>query len=1206
LDGKESNSAESARSKACQALQQPASGTQQNVTDALSKCDDASKDATTASAELGTAVTGLQSALTGIPGYFATKVAGLSGGIQPLVTLQVMDPKTKTDAPIPPAPAIIQKLGPGLLALRQVLDEQHSFRAVWNSTKPSLTRLGTTIPPEKKDGACASPASVDDGFTCVQTSVDTVLLHLHGWVTTITKELQDGAKSLDGMISDVESDPATKSATAFGAVRAQTDTTAAVQPILDAWPPIVGYLVQGQPKGFELKTLRTDFENLKTEMNVLRGSISRMHDALAGDMSKFQTDQVSLYYFTDIPRLMGALNERTQTIGGVAEARAQASAQRTALTQAELDLADAQATVNRFQKQVLDLQEQQRQAQATLKNLNSQVSKLANRLKGAQNLKNSADTAQQKAQSDQSASPNDPTKTAALQAATARQTAAATKLSQTQSDYDAAKSDADKTQSQLDNTQNQSDSLPAKLEVAQRALNDAQTDVSRQRRNMLLAAQGESDAFAFARDNTPYLFAPADASSSDPVKRVLLYAFNDNKTIFMRGMPDDLAVVKHIIAEFDRPAPQARLTLWTFQLNTETGQKTNKKAAKALNDSMAILDEELGDSRALVNTTVTLLRDLINEQVQDYAADPTDANCSKCAPADLQKLRRLNFYDPAVLTQLRFDMTEDIDVKALRRLVPDPAGTTTLGEALLVLSLAQPEIKKRVRDDFEGQIVGRLEELPLSPKVDRTKWAATQSMGLLPLTWHALGIWEDGVIPPHNDLTASQLEICRALRTAYDYAVLHQIADQLQGRYTDLTAIALRMKDVTKQIADLEDNGEAKLSASDSKRLHDFQVKGDPSDAAQINVLIRRGINGLSRADIANYDQLDNERLVLKARQQTIFGKSITLIPELKPYGLDFSDLERMNFPGGTAGAAYSETADTYKRMLKVARLRVFESPGLNGASPRVAAADQMLKEMIIALEDDLARLFIQPMIKGLRNRLVSETRASVGVIERESMLATNRGVARIDPRASAQLQVGTEEDILSSVQQLAQLYTVVQSGGALAALGALQAQPREPQPEIIALTTGNKFEVTPIFDPSGQALRFKFDFVSTTNLQEPNGSTNPAFPRVERHTVNTEVQLSNLETREISRFESTARLGRPTQYWGGIPILKDIPYVRPWVPLVGWFVRKGGSNAVAQQSVIFGQTTMYPTIGALIDLLSDTSDMQPEQPEAIPKKKPG
>jgi hypothetical protein len=95
--------------------------------------------------------------------------------------------------------------------------------------------------------------------------------------------------------------------------------------------------------------------------------------------------------------------------------------------------------------------------------------------------------------------------------------------------------------------------------------------------------------------------------------------------------------------------------------------------------------------------------------------------------------------------------------------------------------------------------------------------------------------------------------------------------------------------------------------------------------------------------------------------------------------------------------------------------------------------------------------------------------------------------------------------------------------------------------------------------------------------------------PELERHTVNTEVQLSNLETREISRFESDSRLGLPTRYSGGVPVPKDIPYVRPWVPLIGWFVRKAGSDAVAQQSVIFGQTTIYPSIRSMVSLLEDS-----------------
>ena len=159
--------------------------------------------------------------------------------------------------------------------------------------------------------------------------------------------------------------------------------------------------------------------------------------------------------------------------------------------------------------------------------------------------------------------------------------------------------------------------------------------------------------------------------------------------------------------------------------------------------------------------------------------------------------------------------------------------------------------------------------------------------------------------------------------------------------------------------------------------------------------------------------------------------------------------------------------------------------------------------------------------------------------------------------------------------------------GAAFAVLGGLQKMPREKSPEIYGIGTGNKFQVTPIFDPSGQALRFKFDYVGSTRVTEPSGGVDPQLPRIKPHTVNTEVQLSNLETREISRFESTSKIGIPTHYWGGVPIFKDIPYFRPYVPLLGWFVRRAGQNAVAQQSVIFGQTTVYPSISDLAVLLS-------------------
>jgi hypothetical protein len=255
-------------------------------------------------------------------------------------------------------------------------------------------------------------------------------------------------------------------------------------------------------------------------------------------------------------------------------------------------------------------------------------------------------------------------------------------------------------------------------------------------------------------------------------------------------------------------------------------------------------------------------------------------------------------------------------------------------------------------------------------------------------------------------------------------------------------------------------------------------------------------------------------------------------------------------------------------------------------ASPaRVAAADGMLDVFIKAFEDDIEREFIQPMLHNLRERLRSQG-VGLGVIQRTSVLATNRLVARVDPRATAELAVGEETNLIQALQQISQLVVAGQSGNALGVLGAFQSQTnQERPPEIYGITSGNAFQVTPIFDPTGQALRFKFDFVDTTLVREPNGTVNPQLPRIQRHTVNTEVQLGNLEVREVSRFESDSKIGLPTRYQGGLPLLKDIPGLRP-IPVIGWFVRKGGKNAISQQSLIFAQTTMSPTIGDILDLL--------------------
>jgi hypothetical protein len=1140
------------RDTKCSAL--PLDSTQQDVLDAQKACSQAKSDAAAQSKALSDQLASLKAALQTVYSYVANQIGAYLPKLDPAAAMTNTADATE----------LLQKVAPALVAMRGVLANYGEYQATWNSLQSTLKGLG--IDPPGPDATGKTPPTPDAQLTAVKTKINSVLPNLVTWFGTLNSNLVASAGALDGKLTGVGTDPAKNNRDALQAISDRASDLASAESIVSAWPPLVGFLTDGDPAGFSLKDAKKGFDDVRRATENLRTSSARLQDAIAGDASNFETAQVSLYYFFNVQQLMEALNGNVRSVGGVAEAQQAAAEQRKSLTAAELDLADAQATVNKFQKQVLDLQEQQRQLRQKLSAQNSSLGKLSNKLQNAVTDKQRADTDLEAAQQS-----TDADKSGAVDRAKAKQTQAAGKVSQSQSDVDSAKADRDNTQAQLDGSQNQSDSLPAKISAAQQALSESQTAVSQQRRRMIQTAQAESDAFAFARDNTPYLYAQADASSTDPVKRVFLYAYPDSKIITIRGKIDDINEVRHIISVFDKPAPQARLSLWTFELSATSEQKTNKRAAENLNKSMEIVDEHLSDARALENTTLTLLRDLINEEVRYFSSLDQQTAACQCSGADLEKLRRLNFYDPLVLTQLKFSVTDPNFKHMLHELVPDPAGSTTLGEALLILSLARPHTRAEVRQFFENQIKPRLNDLVLPSNI----WPLKRPpRTLLPRTWHALGVWEDETISFQGGLTSTQLEITRALRTSYDTRVVQNALNRLKYLSESRLRILRSLDQLNAQVREIEERAKAKLSDPQRQELQALLAKSNPTEteAGRRDQLLLQAVNQLGKADADAYRQRNLNQTKIQSSLSTVQQQSAKVAVVLGRYG-PVTDLSMVS-------------EDTQAQAQELRRWAL-SLPSLNTASPRVAAADEMLKSLTIALEDDLSDVFIQPMINSLRIKLTS-AHVNVGIIQRESMLATNRGKARIDPKASAQLAVGTEEDILTGVQQLAQLYAVVQSGGALGVIGALQQQPREPAPEIYALTTGNKFEVTPVFDPSGQALRFKFDFVNTTNLQEPNGSTSPQLPRIERHTINTEVQLSNLETREISRYESNARLGRPTEYSGGVPILKDIPYVRPWVPLIGWFVRKAGANAVAQQSVIFGQTTIYPTIGALIDLVTD------------------
>jgi hypothetical protein len=339
IDATQSDNLEAAVKDACNKLKQPASGNQQDVTDVLAKCAASQKDAATTLATVTPALTALQKAMQSISPYLATQFHSLADKLSPFVDAKLISSDLNGTSS---AAVLLQVLPKGMPALQQVVSTMGEYKSAWSSMKPTLSaNAGTaSTTADKKDDSSskADPLDPNTEFKKLQDSVDAIESKLAGWLGIIATQLNTDSQMLDGKLSGVASDPAKTSAEALGLVRDESATLATAQTIVDNWPPLVGFLVDGQPAGFSVATARKSREDLQKASNTLRVSISRLQDAVAGDFTDFETDQVSLYYFSDIPRLMYALNNGFQTMGGVAEAKAQADAQRTALTLANCAL----------------------------------------------------------------------------------------------------------------------------------------------------------------------------------------------------------------------------------------------------------------------------------------------------------------------------------------------------------------------------------------------------------------------------------------------------------------------------------------------------------------------------------------------------------------------------------------------------------------------------------------------------------------------------------------------------------------------------------------------------------------------------------------------------------------------------------------------------------------------------------------------------
>ena len=298
----------------------------------------------------------------------------------------------------------------------------------------------------------------------------------------------------------------------------------------------------------------------------------------------------------------------------------------------------------------------------------------------------------------------------------------------------------------------------------------------------------------------------------------------------------------------------------------------------------------------------------------------------------------------------------------------------------------------------------------------------------------------------------------------------------------------------------------------------------------------------------------------------------------------------------------------------------------LEGTRAHTSNIDNYMKSVTTALDDDFNTQYYLPSFARARGA----SRAwdvTLSQIETTSVLTNNRMLGKVSPAATFEFDLPKRDILITegfrsakalvdeygalvndpSFLALAKIYSgnpvsmMQQGGGGLAAVRNVlpglptsadekilaQAGPGRqefgtaldgliPDPAIYKFETGTGYEIRPVLSPDGQAVVFGFDYMYTTDVREPVRADEKHLGRVKRHFISTDVQLSNFELREVSKYQVAIKVARTAK---GVQLLQDIPGV-------GVLFRPLPSAAASlQQNLIYSQATIFPTLFDLMGL---------------------
>ncbi len=671
-----------------------------------------------------------------------------------------------------------------------------------------------------------------------------------------------------------------------------------------------------------------------------------------------------------------------------------------------------------------------------------------------------------------------------------------------------------------------------RLRAAQTDIDSKRTAAATKQKAATLAVAEQWDAEVALNQAQRRYVAKAEANAQDPLQRLEIQTISPS-VLMMRGADSDIRAARQAISELDRPMALARAALWTLQVNGQGGPS----GVKNLERIIGAIEEEMGLARNQVSTCITLLQHAIQAEVKRVSDLPTNADVRPAqrfaffSPYVREKLWLLDFQGEKGLSRQRVTPPLPIEIPSTRL---DPLRINTLGEAVMVLILASSESRHKVLEQFAKEAPQRSADLERASLIRQGHKISQEDLNDLKRRYETtitFSQWLDNVGYPSNQdgaVTPQQRELADHIASQME----NDLRSYIGGKITSL-----------------------------QRRLEDLDVKIRAAQA--VNSSSIESLK-LERSDLLN--EMGNVR---KAADSFPAGK-----------------LDDLKTGRGTVQSGYSYEALRNKYLRE------------NAAG--ISAADQMIKHIMEAIEDDFDAQFIRPRLRRLRE-LARGNGIELGVVQRTSILASNRRPAKVLPKASIEYNFPEPDNLLRQAMSLAKIVGQAQMDAATGGLGSalstqggagkfsgtldkLASEPTEQVPQIYKVETGAQFDLMPVLLPDGQSVAFDLNYTQTTPVREPSNAKR-RIGKIDRHFVNTRVQDTSYELRELSRFETQTKVQEPVERAGGIPLLKEIPIIRD-IPIIGYFVRKNGRAAGLQESLIFVHTVVYPTVADMIALV--------------------